>query len=221
MARFSIITPTRDRPRWLDRSVASVLDQSFADFELVIYDNGTARTTLPDDPRIRYVRGPASGPADAFQRVLELAEGTIVHPLADDDALTPDALATVERELGDHEWLIARTVVEDEHGEVQRMLGGPIDHERFAEEMYLGGAIYWRRAFSDRVGGFDPAFDGAADYDLYLRFAAAAEPKFVDKVLYRHTNHPGTDSRLRNAHQAEQVVKIQTRARAQLGRQSA
>ena len=98
--RFSILLPTKDRPQWVGRAIESVLAQSFSDWELVIYNNGASHTLLPSgDRRIHYVRGPAEGPADAFQRALELAQGEIIHPLGDDDQLPPDALEVVDREI--------------------------------------------------------------------------------------------------------------------------
>lgn len=214
MRRFSLLTPTRDRPEWLPRALDSVLAQTFEDWELIVYDNGEThvRHLVPDDPRFRYVRGPADGPADAFQKALELAGGEIVHPFSDDDRLVPEALEIVDREIGAYEWLTALTSFEDEAGNVQFMLGGEVDIPYLKRDYYLGGAIYWRKTLSDRVGGFNPGFDGAADYDLYLRFAWRAAAKFVPKVLYRYTDHPGTDSHVRAANQMAQTSKIKAAA---------
>lgn len=210
MRRFSLITPTRDRLEWLPRAIESVLAQTFTDFEWVVYDNGGqhAKHLFPKDKRIRYYRGPADGPADAFQKALELARGQIIHPFSDDDRLTPDALETVDREIGDFEWLVGYTSYEDEQGQHRFLLGGEVDVTQLKQNYYLGGAIYWKRSLSDRVGGFKTEFDGAADYDLYLRFAHAAPARFVPVVLYRYTDHPGTDSHVRSSNQMAQTSRI-------------
>lgn len=209
--RISILLPTCDRPEWLLRALRSIRQQSFADYEVVIYDNGTERVDLLPDERIRYTNGPADTPAEAFARALDLAAGDIVTPLADDDRLTPWALDTAYAELGEHEWLVGLTSVEDLDGNPDRILGGPVDIDRLTKGMYLGGAVYWRRSLTDRLGGFDASYDGAADYELYQRFAAAAPAKFVDRILYRYTDHPKTDSRVRAAEQLAQVQRVRAR----------
>jgi glycosyltransferase involved in cell wall biosynthesis len=207
--RFSLLTPTRDRPEWLPRCIASALAQTFDGWEQIVFDNGTTSVEhlIPDDPRVKYHRGPADGPADAFQKTLELAAGEIVHPFSDDDLLTPDALETVDREIGDHEWLVGNTSFE-ENGEHRFQLGGPVDLGRLAGQYYLGGAVYWKRTLTDRLGGFDLDFDGAADYELYWRFANNADAVYVDHTLYRYTDHPGTDSHVRAGNQMEKSARI-------------
>lgn len=212
--RFSLLTPTRNRLEWLPRAIESVLAQSFDDWELIVYDNGEqhAKHLVPADPRIRYSRGPADGPADAFQKALEMAHGEIIHPFSDDDRLAPDALEIVDREIGDHEWLVGYTSYEDEQGQHRFLLGGEVNVQQLKQNYYLGGAIYWKQTLSNRVGGFKTEFDGAADYDLYLRFAQAAEAKFVPSVLYRYTDHPGTDSHVRSSNQMAQTSRIQAAA---------
>jgi len=214
MRRFSLLTPTRDRAEWLPRALESVLAQTFQNWELIVYDNGETHSKhlVPDDPRIRYYRGPADGPADAFQKTLELARGQIIHPFSDDDRLTPGALSTVDREIGDFEWLVGYTSYEDEQGQHRFLLGGEVDLDHLKRDYYLGGAIYWKRSLTDRLGGFSLDHDGAADYDLYLRFAKNAPAKFVPAVLYRYTDHPGTDSHVRAGNQMMQTSKIKAAA---------
>lgn len=212
--RFSLLTPTRDRPQWLPRCIDSVLAQTFEDWEQIVYDNGTTTVeqSVPDDPRVRYVAGPAVGPADAFQKALDLAQGDIIHPFSDDDRLTPDALETVDEAIDDYEWLTALTAFENQAGEVLFHLGGEVDIPSLRRDYYLGGAIYWKRTLTDRLGGFDLDFDGAADYELYLRFALNAPAAHVSKVLYRYTDHPGTDSHVRHSNQMMQTSRIKEAA---------
>jgi glycosyltransferase involved in cell wall biosynthesis len=210
-ARFSILTPTKDRPELLLRAVGSVLAQSFTDWELIVLDNGeSVKALLPDDPRIRYFHEEAVSAADAFNRALGHATGEIVTPLADDDVLTPKALATVDRCIGDADWIYANTSFEQND---QRLftLGAPFDIERLRHEYYLGGAVYWRKALTDKLGGFNTTLSSAADYDLYLRFAEHTAPRYVAEVLYRYNDHEQTDSRVNAGRQALQTLRIAAR----------
>lgn len=215
MPRFSIVLATKDRPEWLPRALASVTAQTLdEDWECVVFDNGeSVEHLIPDDLRFRYSHGTADGPADAYQQAQRLAKGEILTPLADDDRLTPDALETVDREIGDAEWLVALTSFENLAGERLFLLGGPLDLDRLKQDYYMGGAIYWKRSLMDRVGEYDPSYDNAFDYEMYLRFALAARPKFVDKVLHRYTDHSETDSHVRESEQMAQTARIRAEAR--------
>src|SRR4051812_31989157 len=102
---ITVFTPTRNRRDWIRRCIQSVLNQTYEDWEHIIYDVGdpgeTVEDLVPDDPRVRYVRGLCVGPAGDFQAALELATGPIVTPLADDDQLPRRALQ-IAHDLMEH-----------------------------------------------------------------------------------------------------------------------
>jgi glycosyltransferase involved in cell wall biosynthesis len=209
--KFSLLTPTKDRPETLQRTIASALAQSYEDWEQIVYDVGDTPATVPDDPRIRYVRGECRGPAQDFQAALDLATGDVVHPLSDDDRLTWWALETVADNIGDADWLYGRTLfIRD--GYPVLILGDEFELYRLRRGYYLGGAVYWRKSLTDHIGGFDPTFDGAADYDLYLRMAEHVEPKRLTEILYLYHDHDQTDSRVNMERQADASQRIMERA---------
>lgn len=208
--RFSIITPTKNRPEWLPRAVASVRAQTFTDYEHLIFDNGPTEYEFTD-PRVRYVKGEADGPADAFAQAIALAEGQIITLLSDDDRLTPRALEVYDKHIGDAKWITALTDFQNREGVSQMTLGGPLDLHRLKQDYYLGGAIAWRRELTEE-GSMDTAYDGAADYDLYLRFAKDHTPVFVDQVAYLYTHWEGTDSVAQSGRQQDATRRIKEAA---------
>ena len=203
---MSIILATKDRREFLPRAIASVMAQTSSDWELVVLDNGESVADLiPADARITYRHARASGPADAFQQALELASGEVVMPLSDDDWLAPETVAVVTSRMDGHDWGYARTAFY-RNGQLAFYLGDPWDHGRFKLGFFLGGAVFWKKALTDRIGGFDRSFDHAADWDLYLRFADVSTPLWLPEVLYHYVEHPGTDT---NAHNDAQQIANQ------------
>ena len=224
--KFSIITATKDRPGWMPRCMVSVLAQTHMDWEHIILDGSRepGLFQVPNDPRVRYIYQPNFGPAEAFQLALDQVTGEIVHPFSDDDRLAPEALAIVDRALTfisqpsfdgfvAYDWLYGRTAYQDDRGRTLFHLGDEFNLDRLRQGYYLGGAIYWRKELTDELGGFDPDFDGAADYDLYLRFAEHVEPLRLEDVLYLYTDWQGTDSHVRASNQQAQTARIIARAR--------
>jgi glycosyltransferase involved in cell wall biosynthesis len=216
--KVSVLLPTRDRPDWIGRAIQSVIRQTSPDWELVVLDNGaeSVERLMLGDKRIRYIREPASGPADAFQKALVAATGDLCLPMGDDDELAADAVETIIDAMGSTpsaEWGHALTTVFHD-GNVRYDLGGPLDLAKLRADYYLGGAVWWRKSLTDRLGGFDSNFDGAADYDLYLRFAEDSTPVFVPEVLYHYTDHPLTDSNAKAQRQQESASRIRARVPA-------
>jgi hypothetical protein len=209
--KLSIFMATRDRPKLLPRAIESVLAQDDDRWELCILDNGmTQRSLIPRDPRIVYRWAKATGPADAFQQALELATGDVVMPMGDDDTLAPNTVSTVLAGLGDAEWGYAQTAFQRD-GATQFLLGDVWSLERLRQDYYLGGAVFWRKRLSDRLGGFDTAFDGAADYDLYLRFGEQHTPVFIPEVLYLYNDHPETDTNVHHGRQRDAAERIRAK----------
>lgn len=95
----SVIIATRDRPGLLKEAVASVLAQTFENFELLVVDDGEEDMgPLLDefaDDRIRYFRSPRKGKPSALNAALIVAKGEYIAYLDDDDLYYPWHLQTL------------------------------------------------------------------------------------------------------------------------------
>ncbi len=101
--RFTIAIATYNRAgTFLPQAVKCVLRQSFADFELIISDNGSSDGTEAyarqlSDPRVRYIRRPLTVPAGQhFALVAADARGEFFVLHQDDDLLHRDFLARAD-----------------------------------------------------------------------------------------------------------------------------
>jgi glycosyltransferase involved in cell wall biosynthesis len=102
---FSIITATYNRAHLLPRSVNSVLNQTYQNFELIIVDDGSTDNTEDvcrsfSDHRIRYHKQtPNRGVLAARNKALDMATGDYIAILDDDDELVSEALETALAEF--------------------------------------------------------------------------------------------------------------------------
>lgn len=90
--RFTVITPTYNQGEFIEKTINSVLNQTFKDFEYIIIDSlsddGTEeiiRKYESSDSRIKYIREKDNGQAEAINKGLEMAAGDIVCWLNSDD----------------------------------------------------------------------------------------------------------------------------------------
>lgn len=99
----SVIIPTYNRPAYLREAIASVLAQSYPDFEVIVTDDAspehasgeTSQTVVNafHDSRIRFRRNAANlGVARNVAAAVQMARGKFISTLNDDDRWTPQFL---------------------------------------------------------------------------------------------------------------------------------
>ena len=95
MAKVSIIIPTKNRPDLLKRALASVINQSYQDWELfIINDSDTEVAINSSDPRIQIIKNNnKSGANGARNTGINLARGEYIAFLDDDDAWDENKLS--------------------------------------------------------------------------------------------------------------------------------
>jgi glycosyltransferase involved in cell wall biosynthesis len=197
--RFSIITPVYETPvNVLWTMLESVRAQSFKDWELCLVDDGSQSPELKraleqaagDEPRIRLAVRPENfGIVAASNDALSLATGEFVALLDHDDKLHPDALTLVDRELQRNRKADYLYTDEDKINEGGHHLGAFLkpdwSPERMRTQMYTCHLSVFRRSLLEEIGGFDPAYEGAQDWDLVLRATERARAiVHVPRVLY-------------------------------------
>jgi glycosyltransferase involved in cell wall biosynthesis len=96
--KVSVCIPAYNSEGWTSKTMRSVLDQTYEDFELIVVDDASKDGTLDeirafDDPRIRLYTNPRNlGHTGNWNRTLNLARGPFIKFLNCDDILYPDCL---------------------------------------------------------------------------------------------------------------------------------
>lgn len=96
--RVSVIIPTYNRGHFIGDAIASVLSQDFADFELIVVDDGstdqTEATVLQfKDARLLYIRQENQGRSNARNRAIAMSQGEFIAFLDSDDLYLPGKLS--------------------------------------------------------------------------------------------------------------------------------
>lgn len=96
---FSVIVPVYNVEKYLPECIESVLNQTFADFELILVDDGSPDSCpqicdayKEKDSRIKVVHKPNGGLTSARRAGIEVAEGEYVFNLDSDDLIEKDTL---------------------------------------------------------------------------------------------------------------------------------
>jgi glycosyltransferase involved in cell wall biosynthesis len=150
---FSIVMPVYNRAALVGRALRSCLSQSFADFEIVVVDDGSSDASVEvirsfDDPRIRLIVHERNrGRCPARNSGMAVARGQWFVFFDSDDELLAGALQTIHEEAmgASAEVLMLRFACVDDHGMVSP--DPPYVRETLSYERFLGsleGAVHGR-----------------------------------------------------------------------------
>jgi glycosyltransferase involved in cell wall biosynthesis len=97
LSLISIILPTYNRAAWLIKSMGSVINQTYSNWEMIVWDDGSNDNTEEvvksfHDERIKYYKGFNKGAAFARNRALEKSIGNYIAFLDSDDEWVSDKL---------------------------------------------------------------------------------------------------------------------------------
>jgi glycosyltransferase involved in cell wall biosynthesis len=227
----SIVVPTFKRAALLRETVASILVQTFEDFELIIVDNmsddGTeAWVGALDDARVRYFRN-ANGGVIAVNRNfgIKRARGQYIALCDDDDLWTPDKLekqvAALERNssIG---MCYANASTFDADGPVSDWMMKERVFSHHYRRLLTGNfipnsAVLIRRSVIEECGYFnqDPRMATVEDYEMWLKIARRHDMVYIDEPLLRYRLHAGamSNSKTRMARRTLHVLLEETRSR--------
>jgi glycosyltransferase involved in cell wall biosynthesis len=199
----TVIIPTRDRRRFLERSVRDALRQAGVELEVVVVDDGSREPGAVEgierlDPRIRLVRHDRPrGVAAARNTGIENAGAEWVAFLDDDDRWAPTKLRTQldAATAAEASWAYCAAVTIDQDDRVLFMTrpGQPstVDWLGIVNPVPGGCSnVVARTELVREVGGFDERLALLADWDLWIRLAAGACPAVCEQVLVAYRLHP-------------------------------
>lgn len=184
---------------YIETAIRSVLSQTFGDFELIVYNDGSTDETAAivrqfSDARICLLDySENKGIAVARQSLLEAATGPYVAILDSDDISLSHRLETQIRFLEANPEVVlcgGNAVLIDREGNETGGLLHPYYNPRnlkvrfFFNNIFVNSSVMYRREHALREGGYrDKA--PAEDYDLFVRIANGhAIYTFNDPLVY-------------------------------------
>lgn len=197
---ISILIPVYNaEPKYLKECLDSVLKQTYTNFEICIADDHSTRSETLDVlkeyskkyKQIKIVYRKTNGHiSKCTNSALELASGEYVGLLDNDDTLALNALYEVVKALNDDKKIDMLYSDEDKIA-----LNGLRSFPNFKPDYspdtllsmnYICHFTVLRKAILEKLNGFRSEYDGAQDYDLFLRFVEQTDNEIhhISKILY-------------------------------------
>lgn len=201
--KVSVIMPCYNCESTLARAINSILDQSYADFELILIDDGSDDNTdriiqsyTTKDHRIKSIKnGKNRGLAYSLNRGIDLARAEIIMRMDADDWSYPDRLGS------QYDFLIKHPDIDvlggsmknvNDKGDELSVKSLPEYHDDIIKRIFIKTLVYHptimiKKSVFQKYGYFDDALRWAEDADLWYRIYDKVRFHNLPQVVLKYT----------------------------------
>lgn len=198
--KISVIMSVYNGEKYLKEAIDSILNQTFADFEFIIVNDGSTDSSLAimqgyHDERIRVIdNGDNIGLTKSLNKAIKQALGEYIARQDADDVSLPNRFEEQIKYLGEYPEvaLLGTSVYRiDEH---EKVLGVILPSTKpgkslFKLNQFSHGSIMFRKVVFDRLGGYNELFKYAQDYEFWLRISRHYQVRNLKQLLYKLRFH--------------------------------
>ena len=219
----SVVMPVYNTASHLEQAIASILNQTFTDFELLLFNDGStddsgavARTFA--DVRIRLFDHPYNvGHVAHLNHAMELARGTYIACMHSDDIAHPNRLARQVALMENHPEVGLCGTAYHEFGSRQGLVSVPVTDPEIRRWMLAScpfghPTMMMRKAVIERHHlRYDPAAVPAEDYLLWYEFSQVTKLANLTDSLLDYRVHESQISHVRSKQRPASVNNTRRR----------
>ena len=208
--KISVVVPMYNtKEKFFKELIKCMMDQTYSNWELCLADgspkqNENLKKYYEQDERIKYkfLNGNL-GIAGNSNAAIEMATGDYIALLDHDDVLADYALYEIVYNLNkfpNAEFLYSDEDKIDENGNRYDAYFKPdFAPDTLRCQNYICHFSVFKKELLEKLGGFRENYDGAQDYDIFLRMSEITDPKnisHVPKILYHWRVHNESTAKL-------------------------
>jgi glycosyltransferase involved in cell wall biosynthesis len=223
MEKISIITPSLNQKEYIEKTILSVREQNYPNYEHIIIDgkstDGTLDILKKFKNEITYISEKDTGQANAINKGLRMASGDILAFINSDDYYLPNTFNSIISAFQNHSagWLIGDYKIIDSLGnEIHNFV---IKYKKTLREMdkiklfYLANYIpqpstFWKRNFLIASGYFNEKYTYAFDYEYWLRLYKIETPIIIRNELSAFRIHQSSKGSQDYELQLDEEIRI-------------
>jgi glycosyltransferase involved in cell wall biosynthesis len=232
---ISVLLPVyNEQDAYLKRSIESILNQTLADFELLILNDGS--TSLPcvnlinsyakKDSRIRLIKNNQNiGLTKTLNKGLQMALGQFIARQDSDDISEKNRF---EKQLDfmkkNPTYALCGTWVKiiDSSGKIIGKQKGPVEYEKIKKQIilinsFIHSSWFFRKDMIMSLGGYSNEMQKAQDYDLLLKIATKFPITNIPEYLCSYSMNHASISFGNNKNQERYAIKARLKALEEYG----
>ena len=224
LPRVSIILPVYNGQKYIQSSINSLLAQTYADFELIVINDGSTDNTEEiikkiRDPRLKIISRPNKGLVKTLNEGIRRAKGEFIARQDADDLSLPTRLEKQISFLDSHHkiGLVGSnyTIIDEEDTELVAtdIFTHPDDLSvaEIVSNQFGHGSVVMRSSIVRKAKGYNAAVGHVEDYDLFVRMSRLSKIANLPEALYRWRRNPVGISLSNDTLQQEQAFAVRDR----------
>jgi len=206
--KVSVIIPVKDCENTISRSISSVLEQSYNDYEVIVVDNNCSDKTIDrvksfNSKKIRIIPCKTKGIVPALNMGVSVANGDYIARQDGDDYWYPQKLEKQVKLLNNNKNVhICGTqirIVATDGEVVDDNFRYPVSDKAIKSWLLTGKnsiahpSVIFRKDIFLRIGGYDDTYPIAEDHHLWLRCIKWFNFVNLPEVLLDYTSNTNPD----------------------------
>ena len=194
----SIIMPVYNYGKMFNKSIESVFNSTYKNFELIIVNDGSTDEyiikkleSLSNHPNIKIIHQENGGPANARNNGIKNATGEYILPLDSDDMISVEYIQSCVNIIRKDK-NISPVYCDTNHvGQMSGIENRPEwSKERLIQGPFIVNCSMFTKESFDVCGGYDEEMKGWEDYDLWVRMMTNGfVGKRIPKPLFTYYHH--------------------------------
>jgi glycosyltransferase involved in cell wall biosynthesis len=207
----SVVVPVYNGERYLSRTLDSIIAQTVSDWEIVAVNDGSTDDSqkILDEyakkypQKISIISVNNGGISRARNTGVSAARGTFIAFIDQDDLWKPEKLERQVRMFSENDNLgISFTnesiidgngaLVHEKVFALNNKMKGDVFEQILFDNFIPISSVMLRRSLFREIGGFDPQYSLAEDYDFLLRVVQKVPVDYIDEPLLLYRVHSGS-----------------------------
>ena len=193
--KISIVMPSYNQVSFIERSILSILNQDYPNYELIIIDGGSTDGTVDLIKKYQkyvfyFISEKDRGQSDALNKGFSRATGDVFCWMNSDDIFMPGAFNSVASYFKRGRSVVFGDVlaIDSEDNTERYQIAFPFSVNQFIYDNFVHNAqsMFWDKNIHQKFGMFSEDLTYTMDYDFIVRLCIICSPrrwKFISKPL--------------------------------------
>ena len=204
--KISILTPSYNQKKFIEKNILSVLKQEYENFEHIIIDGGSTDGTidiLKKYKHLKWISEKDEGQADALNKGFSMSSGDIIGWINSDDYYCNNIFQDISRIFKNDGpmWVVGNLLIKNHDSNNYKMRNNKeITYETLLSnpDMVTQQSAFYNSKAIKIISGWDKSLHMTMDYDLWIKLSKLYNPLIINRSYAYFIRHPDQKTSSKN-----------------------